>query len=84
MLPQDIHEPSDTSESQSQSHVHVPVISESLNVTIPSVAPNALQASVCDEQLRTISGEIALSGNNAIWTGTRRGKKCIMGVLQSV
>ena len=27
----------------------------------PSVAPNALQASVCDEQLRSIGGEIALS-----------------------
>ena len=29
---------------------------------IPSVAPNALQASVCDEQLVSIDGEIALSG----------------------
>ena len=30
----------------------------------PSVVPNALQASVCDEQLMSIGGEIALSGNN--------------------
>ena len=30
---------------------------------IPSVAPNALQASLCDEQLVGIGGEIALSGN---------------------
>ena len=39
--------------------VHVVVI----NVVIPSVAPNALQASVCDEQLVSIGGEIVLSGN---------------------
>ena len=30
---------------------------------IPSVAPHALQASVCDEQPLSIGGEIALSGN---------------------
>ena len=29
----------------------------------PPVVPNALQASVCDEQLMSIGGEIALSGN---------------------
>ena len=29
---------------------------------IPSVAPSALQASLCDEQLVSIVGEIALSG----------------------
>ena len=28
----------------------------------PSVVPDALQASVCDEQLMSIGGEIALSG----------------------
>ena len=28
-----------------------------------SVVPNALQASVCDEQLMSVGGEIALSGN---------------------
>ena len=27
------------------------------------MVPNALQASVCDEQLMSIGGEIALSGN---------------------
>ena len=37
--------------------MHVIVVSE----VIPSVAPNALQASVCDEQLVTVGGEIALS-----------------------
>ena len=30
----------------------------------PSVVPNALQASVCDEQLKSIGGEIALSGKS--------------------
>ena len=29
----------------------------------PSVVPSTLQASVCDEQLMSIGGEIALSGN---------------------
>ena len=39
--------------------VHVIVVSE----VIPSVATNALQASVRDEQLVTVGGEITLSGN---------------------
>ena len=30
----------------------------------PSVVPDALQASVCDEQLKSMGGEIALSGNS--------------------
>ena len=34
-----------------------------LSVVTPSVAPNALQASVCDEQIESIGGEIALTGN---------------------
>ena len=33
---------------------------------IPSVAPDASQASVCDEQLVGIGGEIALSGNTQL------------------
>ena len=38
-----------------------------LSVVTPSVAPNALlQASVCDEQLVNIGGEIALSGNKVL------------------
>ena len=48
------------------------------------MAPNALQASVCDEELKSIGGEIALSENNAMWTGTRRSKRCMMGVLHSM
>ena len=39
--------------------VHVVVVSE----VIPSVVPGALRASVCDEQLESIGGEIALSGD---------------------
>ena len=35
---------------------------------IPSVAPNALHASVCDEQLLGYGGEIALSGNTVIYS----------------
>ena len=33
----------------------------------PSVVPSALQASVCDEQLMSIGGEIALSRNISIY-----------------
>ena len=45
--------------------VHVVIVSVYVVVreVTPSVAPNALQASVCDEQLMSIGGEIALSGN---------------------
>ena len=32
----------------------------------PSEVPNSLQASVCDEQLMSIGGEIALSGNTDV------------------
>ena len=53
------HEDRSRLTSTSGHSVHVVVVS----VVIPSVAPNALQASVCDEQLVSIGGEMALSGN---------------------
>ena len=48
--------------------VHVVVVSVHAVVSevIPSVAPNALQAAVCDEQLVSVGGEIALSGNTPL------------------
>ena len=42
----------------SDSRLELPVVSE----VIPSVAPEASQASMCDEQLVSIRDEIALSG----------------------
>ena len=41
----------------------------------PSVVPNALQASVRDEQLMSIGGEIALSGNKEKWKKEEKWKK---------
>ena len=39
------------------------------------MVPNTLQASVCDEQLMSIGGEIALSGNNKKKRKKKKGKK---------
>ena len=48
--------------STSGHRVHVVIVSVNVvvNDVSPSVAPNALQASMCDEQLVGIGGEIAL------------------------
>ena len=39
------------------------------------MVPNALQASVCDEQLMSIGGEIALSGNKKTFTCEKKEEK---------
>ena len=54
--------------STSGHSVHVVVVSVHVVVSevIPSVALNALQAAVCDEQLVSIGGEIALSRNTPL------------------
>ena len=44
----------------------------------PSVVPSSFEASVCDEQLKSIGGEIALSGNRL------SGKKIIAGLAVAV
>ena len=59
--------------STSGHSVHVVVVSVHAVVSevIPSVAPNALQSTVCDEQLLSTGGEIALSGNTPLHQGRR-------------
>ena len=52
--------------------MHVIVVSE----VIPPVAPNALQASVCDEQLVSIGGEIASCRETLNVQGFKKNKEC--------